>query len=190
MSINTEVKKAMLSPDNILVDENNLEIPLNSIIHCLGSLFQVTNIGLRHIVGKKIDNDTYFMNSELYRQLNELAFVEQSDVRNTPDAAPKKEGLLTSVYRLMTAPFLVRTPSNVMTHNRQRKSSHNKLVRIDILATLAEMDISPNTDENLKIPTPLEITRLDARCEKAMVNEVKFFIHSYEDFMTCKNENL
>ena len=76
MSTNTEVKKAMLSPDNILVDENNLEIPLNSIIHCLGSLFQVMNAGLRHIVGKKIDNDTYFTNSELYRQLNELAFVE------------------------------------------------------------------------------------------------------------------
>ena len=68
MSTNTEVNKAMLSVDNTLVDENNLEIPLNSIIHCLGSLFQVTNAGLRHIVGKKIDSDTYFMNSELYRQ--------------------------------------------------------------------------------------------------------------------------
>ena len=62
MSTNTEAKKAMLSLDNVLVDENNLEIPLNSIIHCLGLLFQVTNAGLRHIVGKKIDNDTYFMN--------------------------------------------------------------------------------------------------------------------------------
>ena len=93
-------------------------IPLNSIIHCLGSLFQVTNARLRHIVGQKIDNDTYFVNSELYRQLNELAFVEQADVRNTPDAAAKKEGLLASAYRFMTAPFLVRTPSNVMTCNR------------------------------------------------------------------------
>ena len=118
MSTNTEVKKAMLSPDNILVDKNNLENPQNSIIHCLGLLFQVTNAGLRHIVGRKIDNDTYFANSELYRQLNELAFVEQLDVRNTPDAAPKKEGLLTSAYRFMTATVLVRTPSNVTTHNR------------------------------------------------------------------------
>ena len=117
MLTNTEVKKAMLSP-NVLVDENNLEIPLNSIIHCLGSLFQVTDAGLRYIVGKKIDNDTYFTNSALYRQLNELAFVEQSDVRKTPDAAPKKEGLLTSAYRFITAPFSVRTPSNVMIHNR------------------------------------------------------------------------
>ena len=159
MLTNTEVKKAMLSPDNVLVDENNLEIPLNSIIHCLGSLFQVTNAGLRHIVGKKIDNDTYFANSELYRQLNELAFVEQLDVRNTPNAAPKKEGLLTSAEQFMTAPFLVRTPSNVMTHNRQRKSSPSKLVHIDNLATLAELNISPNTDDSLKIPIPLEITR-------------------------------
>ena len=100
------------------MDENNLEIPPNSIIHCLGLLLQVTNGGLKHVIGKKIDNDTYFTNSELYRQLNELAFVEQSDVRSTPDAASKKEGLLTSAYRFMTAPFLVRTPSNVTTRNR------------------------------------------------------------------------
>ena len=123
MSTNTEVKKAMLSTDKTLVDENNLEIPPNSIIHCLGSLFQVTDTGLRHIIGKKIDNDTYFANSDLYIQLNELAFVEHSDVISTPDAAPKKEGLLASAYRFMTAPFSVRTPSNVMMCNRQRKSS-------------------------------------------------------------------
>ena len=118
MPTNTQVKKAMLSTDKILVDENNLEIPPNSIIHCLGSLFQVTNAGLRYVIRKKIDNDTYFVNSEPYRQLNELAFVEQLDVRSTPDAAPKKEGLLASAYRFMTAPFFVRTPSNVMTRNR------------------------------------------------------------------------
>ena len=98
MLTNTEVKKAMLSPDTILVNENNIEIPLDSIIHCLGSLFQVTYSGLRHIVGKKIDNDTYFTDSELYRQLNELAYVEQLDLRNTPDAAPQKEGLLTFLH--------------------------------------------------------------------------------------------
>ena len=39
MSTNTKVKKAMPSTDKTLVDENNLEIPPNSIIHCLGSLF-------------------------------------------------------------------------------------------------------------------------------------------------------
>ena len=104
--------------DKTLVDENNLEIPPNSIIHCLGSLSQVTNTGLRHIVGKKIDNDTYFAKSDLYIQLNELAFVEQLDVTSTPDAAPRKEGLLASVCRFMTAPLSVRTPSNVTTCNR------------------------------------------------------------------------
>ena len=190
MSTNTEVKKAMLLVDNTLMDENNLEIPLNSIIHCLGSLFQVTNAGLRHIVGKKIDNDTYFTNSELYRQLNELAFVEQLDVRSTPDAAPKKEGLLASAYRFMTAPFSVRTPSNVTTRRRRRKSSPNKLVCIDNLATSAELNISSKANDILKVPTPQEITRLDARCEKAMVNEVKFFIHSYKEFKTSENEKL
>ena len=64
------------------------------------------------------------------------------------------------------------------------------LVHIDNLATSAELNISPNTDDILTVPTPQEITRLDARCEKAMVNEVKFFIHSYEDFMTSENEKL
>ena len=145
---------------------------------------------MRHVIGKKIDNDTYFTNSELYRQLNELAFVEQSGVRSTPDAAPKKEGLLTSAYRYMTAPFLVRTPSNVTTCNRQRKSSPNKLVHINNLDTSSELNISSNIDDVLKVPTPQEITRLDVRCKKAMVNEVKFFIHSYEEFMTSKNKKL
>ena len=111
-------------------------------------------------------------------------------MRSTPDTAPKKEGLLASAYRFMTAPFLVRTPSNVTTRNRQRKSSPNKLVCIDNLAISAELNISSNTVDILKVPTPQEITRLDARCKKAMVNEVKFFIHSYEEFMTSENEKL
>ena len=95
-----------------------MEIEQNSVIHCLGSLFQVTDTGLRHIVGKKIDDDTYFADSDLYIQLNKLAFVEQSDVAITPDAAPRKEGLLASAYRFMTAPFVVKTPSNIMTRNK------------------------------------------------------------------------
>ena len=96
MSTTIEIKKAMLSMNKTLVDENILEIQPNSIIHCLGSLFQVSDAGLRHIVGKKIDNDTYFADSDLYIQLNKLAFVEQLDVTSTPDAAPRKEGLLAS----------------------------------------------------------------------------------------------
>ena len=90
----------------------------------------------------------------------------------------------------MTAPFLVRTPSNVTTRNRQRKSSPNKLVLIDNLATSAVSNISSDTENVLKVPTSQEITRLDARCEKATMNEVKFFIHSYKEFMTCKNKKL
>ena len=52
------------------------------------------------------------------------------------------------------------------------------------------LNISSDTENVLKVPTTQEITRLDARCEKATMNEVKFFIHSYEEFMTCKNEKL
>ena len=76
-----------------------------------------------------------------------------------------------------------------MTCNRRRKSSANKLVCIDNLATSAELNISSNADDVLKVPTPQEITRLDVRCEKAMVNEVKFFIHSYEEFLLVKTKN-
>ena len=135
MSTSIEIKKTMLSTDKTLVDKNNLEIPPNSIIHCLGSLFQVSVTGLRHIIGKKIDNDTYFADSDQYIQLNELAFVEQSDVTSTPDAAPRKEGLVASAYRLMTTPFLVKTPSNVTSCNKRKKSSPTKLVCIDNLAS-------------------------------------------------------
>ena len=177
----------MLSPDKTLVDENNLEIKPNSVIHCLGLLFQVTDTGLRHIVGKKIDDDTYFADSNLYIQLNELAFVEQSDVAITPDAAPRKEGLLTSAYRFMTAPFVARTPSNITTCNKRKKFSPNKLVPTDNSAT---SNITSEVESAVKVPTSQEIIGLSSRCEKAVMNEVKFFIHSYEEFMTCKNAKL
>ena len=190
MSTTIKIKKAMLSPNKTLVDENNLEIEPNSIIHCLGSLFQVTDTGLRHIIGRKIDNDTYFADSDLYIQLNELAFVEQSDVTSTPDAAPRKEGLLASEYRFMTAPFSVRMPSNVMICNKQKKSSPNKLVHTNNLATSAVSNISSEAENALKVLTSQEIIGLNSRCEKSIMNEVKFFIHSYEEFMTCKDEKL
>ena len=74
--------------------------------------------GLKHIIGKKIDNHTHFVDADLYIQLNKLAFVEQLDVTSTPEAAPRKEGLLASVYRFMTASFLVRMPSNVTSTNK------------------------------------------------------------------------
>ena len=184
-----EIKKATLSTDRILLDQNNLEIPPNSIIHCLGSLFQVSDQGLRHIVGKKIDSETYFADSDLYRDLNELAFVEQN-VTSTPDAASKKEGLLASAYRFMTAPFLVRTPSNVTTRNRRKMSNPSKLVGSDKLTTSAVSDSPSEAEHVLKVPTSQEIVRLNAKCEKVVMDEVKFFIHSYEEFMNCTNEKL
>ena len=187
---NVEIKKATLSTDRILLDQNNLEIPPNSIIHCLGSLFQVSDQGLRHIVGKKIDSETYFADSDLYIDLNELAFIEQKNVTSTLDAALKKEGLLASAYRFMTAPFLVRTPSNVTTRNRRKMSNPNKLVGSDKLTTSAVLDSPSEAEHILKVPTSQEIVRLNAKCEKAVMNEVKFFIHSYEEFMNCTNEKL
>ena len=185
-----EIKKATLSTDKTLVDQNNLEIPPNSIIHCLGSLFQVSDQGLKHVVGKKIDSETYFADSGLYLQLNELAFVEQKDVTNTPDAAPSKEGLLASAYRFMTALFQVRTPRNVTTRNKRKMSNPNKLVGSEGLITTAVADKQPETEHIPKIPTSQEIIGLNARCEKETMKEVKFFIHSYEDFMNCTNEKL
>ena len=153
-------------------------------------LFQVSDAGLRHIVGKKIDNDTYFADSDLYIQLNELAFVEQSDMTSTPDAAPKKEGLLASAYRFMTAPFLVRTPSNVTTSNKCKKSSPTKLVHIDNLASSGVSSVSSEAENVVKVPLLQEMIELNARCKKSTMKDVKFFIHSYEDFISCNNEKL
>ena len=74
-------------------------------------------MGLSHVVGK-IDDNTYFAESKFFRKLNELAFTDESEVTTTPEAVPWSEGLLTLVYRLMTAPFSIRTPKNITTRNR------------------------------------------------------------------------
>ena len=65
----------ILRGDNKFVSEDNQEIPIDSIIHCLGSLFKLTNSGLNHVVGKIYDN-TYFAYPKFFCQLNELAFSE------------------------------------------------------------------------------------------------------------------
>ena len=90
--------------DDTLINENNQEIPVDAIVHCLRALFKVTNSGLSHFV-VKINDDTYFADPKYFHRLNELAFSEQPNVTTTPDAAPHKEGLLVSAYRIMTAPF-------------------------------------------------------------------------------------
>ena len=117
----------------MLVDKNNQEIPVHTIIHCLGALFKVTNLGLNHVVGK-IDDNIYFADPKYFPRLNELSFSEQPNVTTTPDAAPQKEGLFVSAYRIMTAPFSIRTPNNITTRNKKRNSSPNKMVCIDEIA--------------------------------------------------------
>ena len=53
------VKTITLRNDDMLIHKDNQEIPVEFIIHCLGTLFKVTNSGLSHAVGK-IDDNTYF----------------------------------------------------------------------------------------------------------------------------------
>ena len=69
-------------------------------------------------------------------------------------------------------------------------SNPNKLVGSDKLTTLAVLGSPSEAEHVLKVPTSQEIVRLNAKCEKAVMNEVKFFIHSYEEFMNCTNEKL
>ena len=87
----------------------------------------------------------------------------------------RKEGLLASAYRFMTAPFLVRTPSNVMTRNKQKESSPSKLVRIDNLVSSGAPSVSSEAENALKVPSSQEMIERNARCEKATMNEVKVF---------------
>ena len=121
------VNTTELRSDDKIVDENDQEFPVGTVVHCLGALFKVTNSGIRHFVGK-IEDDTYFADSKYFCQLNEIAFSEQPDVTTTPDAAPQKKGLLASAYRIVTAPFSMRTPKNVTTRHKKRKSSLVKIV--------------------------------------------------------------
>ena len=179
----TVVKTITLRTDDTLVDENNQEIPMDTIIHCLGALFKVTSSGLNHVVGK-IDDDTYFANPKYFHRLNELAFSEEPDVINTPDAAPQEEGLLASAYRIVTSPFSMRTPKNVATRNKKRKSSPNKMVHINEVAdNLTSKAVSTNAtslgtsslNDSMKTPPPNEMYQLNAHCEKSMAQEVQVY---------------
>ena len=161
----TVVKTITLRTDDMHVDENNQEIPVDTIVHCLGALFKVTSSGLDHVVGK-INDDTYFADPKYFHRLNELAFSEQPDVTTTPDSAPQKEGLLVSAYRIMTAPFLMRMPKNITTGNKKRKSSPNKMVHINEIAdNLTSKAVSTNAtslgtsspNDSMKIPPPNEM---------------------------------
>ena len=178
------LKMVIVKDDKIFVNKENQEIPKDSIIHCLGSLFKPTESGLSHVVGK-IDDNTYFADPQFFQKLNELAFVDQVEVA-TPEAAPQKEGLLASAYRFMTAPFTIRTPKNVTTRARQRKSNPVKLVSpAEITGTNAETESG-----SMKVPTPNEMFLLNTRCEKSITDEVQFYFKDYQDFITINNQNL
>ena len=182
----TIVKTITVRTDDMLVDENNQAIPVDAIVHCLGALFKVTNSGLSHVVGKIYD-DTYFADPKYFHRLNELVFSEQTDVTTTPDAVPQKEGFLASAYRIMTAPFSMRTPKNITTRNQKRKSSQNKMVHIDKIAdslalnagnpgTASSGTSSPN--DSMKVPFPIEMYLLNTQCERGLEQEVQFYFKS------------
>ena len=78
----------ILTDDDKFVGKDNQEILIDSIIHCLESLFKQTNSRLSHVVGKKIDDHTYFADPKYFHKLNELAFPEQTEVTSTPETAP------------------------------------------------------------------------------------------------------
>ena len=178
------LKTVIVRDAKILVSTENQEIPKDSIIHCLGSLFKLTESGLSHVVSK-IDDNTYFADPQFFQKLNELAFVDRVEVA-TPEAVSQKEGLLALVYRFMTAPFTIRTPKNMTTRARQRKSNPIKLVSpAEITGTNAE-----TKSDSMKLPPPNEMFLLNTRCEKSIMDEVQFYFKDYQDFITSNNQKL
>ena len=59
------VNTVELRSDGKIVDENNQELPVGTVVHCLGALFKVTNSVIRHFVGK-IEDDTYFADQQYF----------------------------------------------------------------------------------------------------------------------------
>ena len=107
---------------------------------------------------------------------------------STPDAAPQKVGLLASAYRLMTVPFSMRTPKNITTRNRKRKSSPSKMASINKIVDLAMQ--AENYNDSMKVPPPNKMFLLNAWCEKSIAEEVQFYFKSYKEFVTGDNQKL
>ena len=117
----------------------------------------------------------------------------------TPDADPQKEGLLASAYRLVTAPFSMRTLKNITTRHKKRKSSPSKMVCINKIANnltsraensnTASLVVSSPSD-SMQMPTPDEMIVFNAQCNKCIAKEVQFYFPSYEDFVNCKDDRL
>ena len=111
----------------------------------------------------------------------------------TPDAAPQKEGLLASAYRIMTAPFLMRTPKNVTTRNKKRKSSPNKMVHINENADNLTSKAESTNATSLGTGSPNDSNKmylLNAHCEKSMAQEEQVYFNSYREFVNCENDRL
>ena len=86
----------------------------------------------------------------------------------------------------MTAPFTIRTPKNVTTRARQRKSNPIKLVSpSEITGTNAETE-----SVSMKVPPPDEMFLLNTRCEKSITGEVQSYFKDYQDFITSNNQKL
>ena len=86
----------------------------------------------------------------------------------------------------MTAPFIIRTPKNVTTRTRERKSSPVKLLSpTDITGTNEETESS-----SMKVPPPNEMFLLNARCEKSIMDEVQLYFKDYQDFITSNDQKL
>ena len=86
----------------------------------------------------------------------------------------------------MTAPFTIRTPKNMTTRARQRKSNPVKLVSpTEITGTNAE-----TKSDSMKVPPLNEMFLLNTRCEKSIMDEVQFYFKDYQDFITSDNQKL
>ena len=101
---------------------------------------------------------------------------------------PHREGLLASAYRLMTAPFSIRTLKNVTTRTRTRKSNPAKLVSITEGTGIKTQ--SEDQNDSMKIPPPNEMFLLNTQCEKSISQEVQFYFKSYQEFITSSNQKL
>ena len=79
----------------------------------------------------------------------------------------------------MTTPFTIRTPKNVTTRTRKRKSSPVKLATpTEIAGTNEETESS-----SMKVPLPNEMFLLNARCQKSVTDAVQFYFKDYQDFI-------
>ena len=107
---------------------------------------------------------------------------------STPETAPQSEGLLASAYRLMTAPFSIRTLKNITTRTRTRKS--NPVKPVSITESTGITSQSEDQNDSMKIPPPNEMFLLKAQCEKSISQEVQFYFKSYQEFITSSNEKL